>query len=151
MKKQWNWSLWFGFLAVLAGLISYPFFIRFAMTRDFPWVNFLLFGVGLALLGLGLVWAFGRPAIYRGKIVGPIFGLLGLLVAGFFCYIIFFELRQLPASVGAPRVGEKAMGFTLPDQNDHDVSLADLLTAPLPNAPTAKTAAVLLIFYRGFW
>src|ERR1041384_2489953 len=138
MKKRWNLSLWIGFLAVLAGLISYPFFMQFAPTRDVPWVNFLLFGVGLALLGFGLVRAFGRPAMYRGKIFGTIFGLIALMIAGFFSYIVFYELRQLPASTGAPRVGEKAPGFTLPDQNDQNVSLAELLSEPVPNAATSK-------------
>jgi hypothetical protein len=71
VKKRWNWSLWVGFLFVLAGFLSYPFFARFPITRDFPWANFLLFGFGGIFLLVGLVRAFGKPQSYRGKIVGP--------------------------------------------------------------------------------
>ena len=74
-----------------------------------------------------------------------------MLMAGFFSYIVFYELRQLPASVRAPRVGEKAPEFTLPDQNDRQVSLQDLLSSPVSNVSATKPEAVLLIFYRGFW
>jgi hypothetical protein len=151
VKKRWNSSLWVGFLFVLAGFLSYPFFARFPITRDFPWANFLLFGVGGILLLVGLVRAFGTPQSYRGKIVGPILAVLSVVVFGFFSYLIFYELRQLPSSTGAPRLGEKAPTFTLPDQDNNQVSLADLLSAPASSATTAKANAVLLIFYRGFW
>ena len=56
-----------GFLLVVAGFFSYPFFILFPRTRDFPWANLLLFGTGGILLVLGLARAFGRPQPYRGK------------------------------------------------------------------------------------
>ncbi len=151
MKRSWNWSLWIGFLFALAGFLSYTFFTRFPITRDFPWANFLLFGVGGIFLLVGLVRAFGKPQRYRGKIVGPILAALGVLVFGFFSYLIFYELRQLPSSTGAPRVGERTPEFTLPDQDNNQVSLADLLSAPASSASTAKAKAALLIFYRGFW
>jgi len=149
MKRSWNWSLWFGFLFVLAGFLSYPFFAQFPVTRDFPWANFLLFAVGGIFLLVGLVRAFGKPQSYRGKIAGSILAALSVVVFGFFSYLIFYALRQLPSSTGAPRVGERAPAFTLPDQDNNQVSLADLLSAPASSASTAK--AVLLIFYRGFW
>jgi hypothetical protein len=151
MKRSWNWSLWVGFLFVLAGFVSYPLFARFPLTRDFPWANFLLFGVGGIFLVVGLVRGFGKAQLYRGKIVGPILAGLSVVVFGFFSYLIFYELRQLPSSMEAPRVGEKAPEFALPDQDNNEVSLADLLSAPASIASTAKVNAVLLIFYRGFW
>jgi hypothetical protein len=151
MKRSWNWSLWVGFLFVLAGFLSYTFFAQFPVTRDFPWANFLLFAVGGIFLLVGLVRAFGKPQSYRGKIAGPILAVLSVLVFGFFSYLIFYELRQLPSSTGAPRVGEKAPAFTLPDQDNNHVSLADLLSGPVSSASTTKANAVLLIFYRGFW
>ena len=150
-RRSWNSSLWTGFLFVLAGFLSYPVFARFPITRDFPWVNFLLFGVGGILLLVGLVRAFGRPQRYRGKIAGSILAVLSVVVFGFFSYLIFYELRQLPSSTGAPRVGEKAPEFTLPDQDNNQIALADLLSAPVSSASTARANAVLLIFYRGFW
>jgi drug/metabolite transporter (DMT)-like permease len=141
-KKRWNWSLWIGFLFVLAGFLSYGFFAQFPITRDFPWVNFLLFAAGGSFLVVGLFRGFGRPQVYRGKIFGPIFGTLGILMFGLFSYIFFYGLRQLPPSTGAPRVGQKAPEFTLSDQDGKEVSLSDLV---------GRSKAVALIFYRGFW
>jgi drug/metabolite transporter (DMT)-like permease len=141
-KRSWNWSLWTGFLLALAGFFSYTFFAQFPVTRDFPWANFLLFAIGGILLVLGLFRAFGKPKVYRGKILGPILAVLGICMFGFFSYVFFYVLRQVPASTGAPRVGEKAPEFTLSDQDGKDVSLHDL---------TSKSKAVALIFYRGFW
>jgi hypothetical protein len=142
MKRKWNWPIWVGFIITVGGLFSYEFFAQFPVTRDFPWANLLLFAAGGIFLVLGLVRAFGKPQLYRGKIFGPIVAILGVVVFGFFSYLIFYQLRQLPSSTGAPRVGEKAPEFTLPDQNDKAVALADLVSG---------SKAVLLIFYRGFW
>ena len=142
MKRSWNWSLWIGFLLALAGFLTYPFFTQFPATRDFPWANFLLFGVGGVLLLAGLVRAFGKPKLYRGKIFGSILATLSLLGFCLFAYLIFFELKQVPASTGAPRVGQKAPEFTLPDQNNKPVALTDLLSG---------SKGAVLIFYRGFW
>jgi hypothetical protein len=148
MKRSWNWPLWAGFLFVLAGFLSFSFFAQFPSTRDFPWVNLLLFCVGGILLVAGLVRAFGRPQLYRGKIFGPILAVLSLLAFGFFAYGIFYLARQLPASTGAPRIGQKAPEFNLPDQNGKPVALNDLLS---PSAANGKSNGALLIFYRGFW
>jgi len=142
MKRKWNWPIWVGFVLVLAGLFSYAFFAQFPITRDFPWANLLLFGIGALLLLVGLFHAFGRPRLYRGKIVGSIFTAITFVLFSFFTYEIFYVLRQVPPSVGAPRVGQKAPEFTLPDQNEKPVALADLLS---------RSKAVALIFYRGFW
>lgn len=141
-KRSWNWSLWIGFLIVLAGFLTYPVFVQFPVTRDFPWADFLLFAVGGVLLLVGLVRAFGKPQIYRGKVFGSIFAVLGVLVFGLFSWVVFYELRQVPPSAGAPRVGQVAPEFTMPDQNDKSVALADLLSG---------SKAVVLVFYRGFW
>jgi hypothetical protein len=151
MKRKWNWPIWVGFIITVGGLFSYEFFAQFPVTRDFPWANLLLFAAGGFFLVLGLFRAFGKPELYRGKIFGPILTMLGVLIFGFFSYLIFYELRQVPPSTGAPRVGEKAPGFILPDQNDKSVSLAELLSAPASSATSGKASAALLIFYRGFW
>jgi hypothetical protein len=143
MKRKWNWPIWVGFLLVLAGFLSYPFFAGFPVTRDFPWANFLLFGVGGIFLLVGLVGAFGKRQSYRGRIVGPILAGLSVVVFGFFSYLIFYELRQLPSSTGAPRVCENAPEFTLLDQDNNQLSFADLLSAPASSASTAKANAVL--------
>jgi peptidoglycan/LPS O-acetylase OafA/YrhL len=144
MKRRWNWSLWVGFLVVVIALFSYEFFVQFPITRDFPWANLLLFTIGGVLLGVGLFRAYGRPAAYRGKIVGPILTLLSVLVFGLFAYALFYVVRQMPASAGAPKVGETAPDFTLADQDGKSIALHDLLQS-------SDTRAVLLIFYRGYW
>jgi hypothetical protein len=142
MKRRWNWPIWVGFIVVLAGLFSYGFVVWFPTTRDFPLANLLLFGIGAALLIVGLFRAFGRPQVYHGKIFGSIFTAIAVLVVAFFSYEIFYVVRQVPASAGAPRVGQKAPDFVLLDQNGKPVGLGDLLSG---------SRAVALIFYRGFW
>jgi hypothetical protein len=142
MKKSWNWMLWIGFLLVLVGFFSYAFFVLFPATRDFPWVNLALFCAGGILLIVGLARAFGRPQVYRGKIFGPILAVISLLGVGLFAYGVFYEVRQMPASAGAPRIGERAPEFTLPDQDGKPVALSDIL---------GSSRAAVLIFYRGHW
>jgi len=152
MKRRWNFWLWAGFLLVLAGLLSYvPVFALFPLTRDFPLVNLLLFAGGAVLLLGGLKRAFGQPDLYRGKILGSIMAALSIAGIGFFMYGLFYVARQLPDSAAAPRVGQKAPDFTLPDQNDKPLTLAELLASPLAGAPTARANSALLIFYRGHW
>ena len=141
-KRSWNWSLWSGFLLVIAGFLTYPFFVLFPATRDFPWANFLLLVLGAILLVAGLVRAFGKPKLYRGKVFGSVFAVLSVGIIGVFGYLIFYELRQVPASAAAPRAGQPASEFSLPDQDEKPVALADLLSG---------SKAVVLIFYRGFW
>jgi len=141
-KKRWNWSLWIGFLFALGGFFSYTFFAQFPITRDFPWANLLLFAAGGICLLVGLFRAFGKAQVYRGKIFGPILATLAMLMFALFSYVLFYELREVPLSTGAPRVGQEAPEFTLSDQDGKDVSLRDL---------GSKSKAVALIFYRGFW
>jgi hypothetical protein len=141
MKRSWNWSLWIGFVFAIAGLLSYEFFAQFPATRDFPWANLLLFLLGGILLAVGLGRAFRQPELYRGKIFGPIVALLSLLVFSLFAYALFYVVRQMPASTGAPRVGQKAPDFSLPDQNGKPVALTDLISQK----------GAVLIFYRGHW
>jgi len=122
MKRKWNWPIWVGSIITVGGLFSYEFFAQFPVTRDFPWANLLLFAGGGIFLVLGLFRAFGNPQLYRGKIFGPIMAILGIVVFGFFSYLIFYQLRQVPPSTGAPRVGDNAPEFTLPDQNEEQVA-----------------------------
>ncbi len=65
----------------------------------------------------------------------------------------FFALRlqaQLPPSDNAPRAGQKAPEFTLPDAEGKPVKLSELLAAP-PSRERAAAPWVLLVFYRGYW
>ena len=143
MRRGWNFSIWSGFAIVLLALFSYlPVFSLFPVTRDFPWVNLLLFVTGICLLALGLKRAFRDSKIYRGKVVGSILTALSLTVFGLFCYGIFFASKDVPHADNAPRVGRAAPDFTLASADGSQVALSGLLK---------RNRAVLLIFYRGYW
>jgi len=72
---------------VCAAQISYPlFFARFPALRDFPWANLPIIALGLVLLALGLVRAFRRSDLYRGKLFGSVLAALALAFSGFFLY-----------------------------------------------------------------
>ena len=147
MTRPRNFLPLAGFLVCVVAFLSYfLLFFQFPLTRDLPWVNWLLFAAGLALVGAGLRRAFRHPEIYRGRVMGPIFGLLSLAVAGLFLYATLVASRELPVSAGAPKVGEKAPDFTLPDPQGRPVHLAAL------HEPSGAPAPwVLLIFFRGTW
>lgn len=140
-------------------MLSYPlFFARYPITRDFPWVTLLLIALALFLLATGLARAFQRPDAYRGKIAGSILSGLTLCLVGFFLVEIFYVSRQIPASHGAPKLGEIAPDFTLPDSTGGSVTLSAALNSTfaknrstLASAGSGNTAAVVLIFYRGYW
>src|SRR5215813_8369733 len=147
--KNFNWQLWAGFVLTLFSFLSYPFlFIDYPLLRDFPWLNLLLFALALVLLILGLRRAFrpGRKPIW--KVSAVVVATLGVLIMAFFIFIAFIEARRLPASAGAPQVGQKAPDFSVTDTNNKPVALADLLTQAVNNKPPK---GVLLIFYRGYW
>src|SRR5262245_60395827 len=151
MQRRWNMSLWIGVLILFFGLGSYvPIFSRFPVTRDFPWANLLLLLTGGFFLARGLTRAFRQPDVYRGRILGT--GLAVVCLAGcvLFIYGLFFLVRQIPSSPDAPKVGQKAPAFTLPDQNGKAVSLSELISSGTQGAD-AKPKAALLIFYRGYW
>ena len=146
MKRRWNAALWVGFLVVLAAPATYlTVFVRFPATRDVPWATLLIFIAGLVLIGRGLRRAFREPRLYRGKIAGTILMTLGVALFGLFVFSTFYMMRQLPPSNGAPRAGQRAPDFTLPDKDGQPVTLSKLL------GPGAGTRAALLIFYRGYW
>jgi hypothetical protein len=142
-KRSVNWLIWGGFAMTLAAALSYiPIFVQFPLTRDFPWVNLLLFAVAGWMLGAGLYRAYARSERHRGKISGPILGILTLGIFVFFYLGAFRFARQLPSPETALRVGQQAPEFTLTDSSGRPVSLAELRQG---------RRAVLLIFYRGYW
>lgn len=159
MKRSWNASVWVGFVLMLAGIASYPLiFVRYPLTRDFPWASLLIMALGLVLLGVGIARAFRRPDAYRGKIFGSIVGVVGIAAAVLFCYGVFYGTRVPVPSHGAPQVGQMAPDFTLPDSTNNPVNLSGVLSSPFaPNGGVSsamgaeKTAAAVLIFYRGYW
>lgn len=140
-----------GLLLTVAAFLTYFFvFIWFPVTRDFPWANLLLFVVALVLIFMGVRRGFASDRTHpvRSKIMTSIVATLSVVILGLFIFIIFIGGRALPASKGAPQVGQRAPEFTLPDSNGKQVSLNELLTTPV-NGSAPK--GVLLMFYRGYW
>lgn len=149
-QRKRNWHVWMGFLLCVVGFLSYPlFFARYPVTRDVPWVNFLILAAGLAFAISGLRRAFGRSQEYKGKVAGSILGVLNFGVAALFVFGVFFATK-LPKSAGAPKVGDKAPEFALVDTNKRQVSLASLFAAPMP-ATQKPPKGVFVVFYRGYW
>lgn len=149
--RRFNWPLWAGFLLALIAAFSYfSFFVRFPITRDFPWANLLLFLLAAVLLFAGIRRGFARDRArpVRSRIVTSIVSLFSVTIFALFVFSIFVVGRWLPASTGAPHVGQKVPEFTLSDANGKQVSLNELLTTPIEGKPPK---GVLLVFYRGYW
>ena len=149
MIQRFNWQIWAGFLLSVIAFLSYPFiFVRFPVTRDFPWANLLLFGIAATLLLVGVRRAFAPDRRRISKIVSSILATLSVAILGFFIFAAFIMSRWLPASHGAPQIAQKAPDFSLADTNSRLVSLSELLSTPIRGT---APKGVLLIFYRGYW
>ena len=146
---QFNWHIWAGFGLSVAAFFTYPFvFAMFPVTRDFPWANLLFFGVAAVLVLVGVRRAFAPDRSRQSKIASAALATLSVVVFGFFVFFTFILSKQLPASHGAPQIGQKAPDFRLADRHGKPVSLTELLSSPLKGkAPKG----VLLVFYRGSW
>ena len=147
--KKINWQIWAGFLLSLIAAFSYPFvFVRWPVTREFPWANLVLFAIALVFLCLGLRRAFKPDKRIVTKVFSSLAAAFGVGLLAALLFMFFVMGTWLPASTGAPQIGQKAPTFTLTDPNDKPVTLAQLLTEPVNNKPAR---GVLLIFYRGYW
>ncbi len=147
--QRFNWPIWTAFLLSLFAFTSYPFiFVRWPVTRDFPWANLLLFAIVAVLLLLGARRAFAKDRSRVSKIAGSAVAAFSVLVFALFVFSFLIASRWMPAARGAPRIGQKAPDFLLADTNYKSVSLAELLSSSINGKP-AK--GVLLIFYRGYW
>lgn len=147
-----NWPLWSGFLLSPIAVLSYPFvFERWPVTRDVPWVNFLLFGLSAVLLVIGLRRAFAPGRLRWLRITtGVIVTTLATALFANFALTVFVHARRLPASAQAPRVGDRAPDFTLPDETGAPVSLSSLLSpAPVSGAPASKGVLLVFSMYAG--
>lgn len=153
--RRFNWPIWAAFVLSVFAFLSYPLvFVRWPITRDFPWASLLIFGGAAVLLVLGVRSAFApeRSHRTRSKIVGSILATLSVLILGFFVFAFLIAARWLPAAHGAPQVGQKAPDFSLVDTTGKTVSLSQLLSEPINDkAASASPKGVLLIFYRGYW
>lgn len=142
---------WAGTVVALIGFLSYPLlFSQFPITRDVPWVNFLLFAIAALLFVLGLRHTSSNSIEWRTWISRTVLGVVSLWALWSFCFIVFYKSKQLPLAGGSPQVGQKAPDFELQDTNNQPVTLAQLLSAPVPGTQ-APPRGVLLVFYRGYW
>jgi hypothetical protein len=149
-KRRPNTPLWIGFLIAIFAFLSYiPIFAKYPITRDMPWVNFLLFALALVFLLVGLRRAFAQSNLYRGKIAGPILTTISVATLVLFCVFTFSLGKHLPPSTQGPKIGQKAPDFALTDTNGATVTLASLLSSPV--SASQPTKGVVLIFYRGYW
>jgi hypothetical protein len=147
--RSFNWPVWAGLLLSVMAFISYFFvFVRFPITRDFPWASLLLFAVAAALLLVGVRRAFAPERSLGSKVAGLVAATLSVAIFGFFVFSTFIMARWMPAAQGAPGVGQKAPDFSLSDTDGRLVSLSELSSTPI-NGKAPK--GVLLIFYRGYW
>jgi hypothetical protein len=143
MKRRWNIPIWTGFGFVIAAVVSYiPLFVPFPVTRDVPWVNYLLFLAGGFLLAVGITRAFRDPEHHRGKISGSILAGLSVVLFGLFVFGMAYATKQIPSSESALRPGSIAPPFTLVDAAGRQVTSSDLLKSH---------RALVLVFYRGYW
>lgn len=148
-KQKFNWQIWIGFLLSVVAVLAYPFvFVSWPITRDFPWANLLLFGVAGVFLFIGIRRAFAPERRRISKIGASVLTTFSVLILGLFLFSFFVAARWLPASRGAPQIGQKAPDFTLADTTSRPLSLSELLSAPI-NGKAPK--GVLLVFYRGYW
>ncbi|MBI1748873.1 MAG: hypothetical protein HYR55_20145 [Acidobacteria bacterium] len=118
MNRRQNLLLYAGFLLSIVAFASYFYFVRFPGTRDFPWLNLLLFAVALILLGIGWVRAYRRATEYRGKVSGPVLTALSVVVLGLFLFINFSLTRHLPASAGRLEWDRERRSLHCPTQTE---------------------------------
>jgi len=147
--RKLNWQIWAGFVVSFIAAISYGFlFVRWPLTREFPWANLVLFAIAFVLLFAGVRRAFKPGKSNVAKIFSCLAAAFGVLMLAAFLFLIFVMGSWLPKSAGAPQVGQKAPDFTLTDSNNRAMTLKQLLSEPFNNKPPK---GVLLIFYRGYW
>ncbi len=148
IQRRSNSALWLGLLFIVLSILSYFLYGSKLPQSVLPWINLLLPAIALVLLLIGLKRAFGQSQVYGGKVWGSIIAVIGVL---FFALSVWGHIhsREVPASTGAPQVGQKVPDFTLQDSHGQPVSLAQLFSSP--EGSSAKPKAVLLIFYRGYW
>lgn len=146
-----NSAMWLGAALLIAAILSNSlyFVAQFPGQRAFPWINLLLAVLAVATCITALRRSRREPELRRGKAAGWTLSILAALLV-VFSFLMFYGARKLPSANSAPQVGQKAPDFTMRDSHGVPVTLAQLLSSPIPGT-TEPPKAVLLIFYRGYW
>lgn len=141
-RPSLNYFAWLGPVVTFVAAVSYfLYFVRFPDLRDFPWVNLPLVGIGVLLSIVGLKRAFGVPGYgLRSKIFASIAGLASTGLAALFTFYIFSLSYQMPGADQVVDVSQPAPEFSLQDQNQQIVKLADY-----------RGKKLVIAFYRGHW
>jgi len=147
-QRRTNSALWLGLglflLAILANVLS---FVHLT-SAWFPFITLALPILALVFLLSATVRAFREPQLFRGKILGTSLAILAAMLCAA-SVAFFYGARHIPASAGAPQVGQRAPDFTLPDSTGQSTALAQLFSPA--RGITQPPKAVLLVFYRGYW
>ena len=148
-----NWPVWAGLLLSLIALFSVPLaFFLLEVPSNFRWVCLALYAIAAVLLVIGLRRAFSGGS-RKAKVAAAVATTLSVVICALFIFATFVISRWLPASTGAPHVGQKAPEFSLADTSGKLTTLSELLSTS-NNQQTAGTQhprGVLLVFYRGYW
>ena len=145
-----NSAMWLGAFFLFATVLSNGlFFVKVPGQRALPWLNLLVGALAVVFCVMALRRSQSVPELRRGKAAGWTLSILSLLLLAFSIFG-FAAARKLPSASGAPQVGQKAPDFTLRDTKGDPVTLAQLLSSPIPGS-SEQPKAVLLIFYRGYW
>jgi peroxiredoxin len=144
--RRINWQLPAALVLMPVAFLSFPFlFVKWSVTRNVPWATLLLFGVAGVCLVSGVRRAFAPGRLRALKIAGAfVVAAWSAFVVWSFVMMVFVAPKNLPASAGAPQVGQPAPDFTLLDDTGTPTTLSALLKAPFGERPRK---GVLLIFY----
>ena len=146
-----NSTLWLGAVLLIAVVVTNlpALFSAVPGPRALPWINLLLAILALFFCVKALRRSQSDPEMRRSKAAGWTLSVLSILLLA--ASVLFtVGARKLPPPDAAPQVGQKAPDFSLRDTNGAPVTLAQLLSSPIPGS-TEKPKALLLIFYRGYW
>lgn len=140
-KPRRNHLIWIGPLVAAFGLVSYfLIFARFAVLRDFPWVNLPLVLIGLYVSSVAVWRAFRRSGLFGGKILAPLGWVVSFAFAALLVLYVFRITYSLPEPTRATLEMVQAPDFELASSAGQTVRLSDF-----------RGRKVALIFYRGFW
>lgn len=149
-KRRNPVALWALLLAIGGMGVNFAFFARPPLQSALPWLSLLLAVVALIFVVQGLRLAIFQSQMYRGKALSIVLSVVTLALSGLTIFG-FVETRSLPASAGAPQVGQKVPDFTMADTSGQSISLDSLFAAAPGDSSATAPKAVLLIFYRGYW
>jgi hypothetical protein len=150
VQRRRNSALLWGVILTFVGVLANFLSVKVLVSTWFLGLALAIGAAGVVLLLLGLRRAFAQPQVFRGKVAGSILALVSVLLFALTAFG-FYHARDLPASAGAPQVGQKAPDFTLTDTSGQTISLSQLLSTPIDASAGKAPKAVLLVFYRGYW